>query len=680
MNDGDNPAGAIAGLEARLPSAAGGERVKLLVELSERQRDAAPAASLARARQAVAAADGAAAEQGAAHDCLGAALERTDDHRGAIEHYRIALAAYTESGDRRAMATVLNSLGNNYYHISDHHQALRHYERSLEIKRELGDSNGVSGLSSNIGSVHFHLNQYETALEHYLAALRIAEDNGNKRGLAYFTNNVGLVYKCLGEHEKALEYHQRSLAIKEELGEPRAIAGSLGNIGVSYGLMRDYPRAQEYHQRALQIAEQAGDKMGIGICLTNLGDVRKTQGDLSGALAFYRRSLALRREIGDGHGTAETLINMGDLCLRLRDADGAAALLGEGLELAGAIAAKGLTADGHRGLADLAEARGDFRAALEHYRRHVDVKDSIFTEESSRKIAEMRTRYETEKKEREAEIYRLRNVELVAANRLISEAKSTIEEKNRQIMSSIQYAQRIQRAVLPAPALLRRELPDHFVIYRPKDVVSGDFYWLSRIGARLVVAVVDCTGHGVPGAFMSMIGNMLLNEIVNERGICDPAMILEEMHRNVRSALKQEGGAAETTDGMDAGICAMEGVTLTFAGAGRPLYHVGRSGVRQIPGDRTAIGGRQKEAHRSFANREVAVAAGDTVYLTTDGYVDQPDPEDRRYGTRRFEALLAANGGRPIAVQERELIAALSVHQGPAEQRDDITVLGWRVL
>jgi serine phosphatase RsbU (regulator of sigma subunit) len=263
-----------------------------------------------------------------------------------------------------------------------------------------------------------------------------------------------------------------------------------------------------------------------------------------------------------------------------------------------------------------------------------------------------------------------------------------ISDKNEQITSSIRYAKRIQQAILPLDTKLHSSLPHHFIIYRPKDIVSGDFYWYRQINGKLLVAVVDCTGHGVPGAFMSMIGNTLLNDIVNEQKITDPAIILENLHAGVRSALKQEQDNVETDDGLDVCLCSLDTKNgkLAFAGAKRPLYIV-RNGnpdnsspeLIELKGDHESVGGRQKEEKRVFTRHEVELQTGDTVYLTSDGFSDQPNMQGKKFGSKWLKETFSLIASHSMSEQKSKLVNLLENHQWNEDQRDDITIIGIRI-
>ncbi len=263
----------------------------------------------------------------------------------------------------------------------------------------------------------------------------------------------------------------------------------------------------------------------------------------------------------------------------------------------------------------------------------------------------------------------------------VEERTRELSKKNLQIVSSLQYAQRIQRAILPEMARIKLAFPECFVFFQPREIVSGDFFWFSQRDRMTFLAVVDCTGHGVPGAFMSLIGNTLLNQIINEKKIYEPSKALSLLHTGVRQSLKQEGVGA-TTDGMEMALCCIDadnGV-LTFAGARRPLFLFrhgrGDQAFEEIKGDRKSIGGRQKEARRKFTDHRLPYRPGDCIYLTTDGFVDQPNPDGAKYGSRRLRQFLTSMGPMGMDAQETALVAEWRAHQGAAAQRDDVTIIG----
>ncbi|MGD2089649.1 MAG: two-component regulator propeller domain-containing protein [Candidatus Aminicenantes bacterium] len=280
-----------------------------------------------------------------------------------------------------------------------------------------------------------------------------------------------------------------------------------------------------------------------------------------------------------------------------------------------------------------------------------------------------------------------RNIQLEKARENIQQSKEIIEEKNQNIMSSISYARRIQQAMLQIKKNMEKELEDYFLIYEPRDIVSGDFYWFDITEDHYLLALADCTGHGVPGALLSMIGYMMLNEVVKVRHILDPAKIIARLHQGFRYILKQEIEETDTYDGMDIGLCRVDLHTgkITFAGARRPLIYVKNSELIEIKGDRKSIGGRQKEKKHSFTNHEIDILDKDKnqdgimIYLTTDGFADQQNPHNQKYGTLRLKKFLRDHAYLNPTQQKQALLEELKKHRANEEQRDDISIIGLRI-
>ncbi len=392
---------------------------------------------------------------------------------------------------------------------------------------------------------------------------------------------------------------------------------------------------------------------------------------------------------------------------------------GESLEMSKTIKAKSLIKDIYEGYSDAYVLLKKYKLALKYYKLFTSVKDELFTEKSSKNIADMQTKYDTEKKENRIKLlskdkdiddiiknslfivlgllfilafliynrYRLKakaHKALSDAHNKLEVASDEISEKNEKIVSSIRYAQRIQNAILPLEDKVLKAFPENFLIFLPKDIVSGDFYWFSEIDDIKFITVADCTGHGVPGAFMSMIGNSLLNQIINEEKITNPAIILDKLSLQVKQALKQEKGEGDTRDGMDMCFCKIEPVDkknkdvvkLSYVGAKRPLFIVKDNELVEIKGDKKSIGGYQKKEKAPFKNNEILLSKGDVIYMTSDGFVDQHNLEEKKFGSKRFRSLLIEIASEPVKQQKEVLQDVLKEHKNGAEQQDDITVLG----
>lgn len=257
-----------------------------------------------------------------------------------------------------------------------------------------------------------------------------------------------------------------------------------------------------------------------------------------------------------------------------------------------------------------------------------------------------------------------------------------LEHQNQRIRSSINYARRIQEAMLPGKKQLEALFPQSFVLNIPRDIVSGDFYWCGTAGDTAILAQVDCTGHGVPGAFMSMMGHTLLNQIIFSEGLTNPAAILNQLNREVQVALNQAGNTMHAADGMELGICCLctSSGKVSFAGACFNLYVVHpEKDLCTLKGNRQSIGGKQRRAHKGFTNNELEPQPGEHFFLFTDGFADQPNQENKRFGTKRLKDLLQRLVTERLsmpAISER-LQSELVKYTGSMPQRDDIGAIAF---
>lgn len=262
----------------------------------------------------------------------------------------------------------------------------------------------------------------------------------------------------------------------------------------------------------------------------------------------------------------------------------------------------------------------------------------------------------------------------------VKERTAELAQKNKDITDSINYAQRIQQAILPPIETIKKTLPDSFIYYRPKDIVSGDFYFFERAANLVFIAAADCTGHGVPGAFMSMIGHDQLHQIINDKKIIVPGEILSHLNSAIKNTLKQDNEHSQTRDGMDIGLCCIDidNRKLQYAGAMRPLYRVSHE-LEEVKADKVAIGGTTPEGY-IFKNNELALRPGETLYMFSDGYADQFGGElGKKFMSRNFKQLLLSIYNKPMHEQERILHEAIEAWRGDYEQVDDILVIGIRI-
>jgi len=305
---------------------------------------------------------------------------------------------------------------------------------------------------------------------------------------------------------------------------------------------------------------------------------------------------------------------------------------------------------------------------------YVRTKKLIADKQKLERIVDERTRELRDEKEK---------VEFI--NKEVTEQKTIIEHKNIEITDSIKYAKNIQEALLPNLNNIDALFKKSFVLYMPKDIVSGDFYWFAKNGDTRFIAAVDCTGHGVPGAFMSIVGNTLLNEIVNEKKITHPGDILLELHKGVKIALNQNAQEFERRDGMDITLCSLSNNTnqIEYAGANRPLWIYRKDKnyeLEIIKATKFPIGGLELEENRAYENHVITVNKGDCLYLFSDGYADQfGGPKGKKFMLTNMQKTILENIQYPMEVQKQKLIDAFMAWKNDTEQIDDVLVIGIKI-
>ena len=289
-------------------------------------------------------------------------------------------------------------------------------------------------------------------------------------------------------------------------------------------------------------------------------------------------------------------------------------------------------------------------------------------------------------------LFRVRSRSLRKGNRVLRQKehqarevlkqKNLLSRRNKSFEDSLKYAQRIQHAMFTSESEVRKMFPESFIFQRPKDIVSGDFYWARKIDNRIFLAVADCTGHGVPGAFMSLIGVEFFRQIIDTQGIYQPSHILDEINRNFDMVFDNMDDL-HMRDGMDLSFCAIDvvGRKLEFAGAFNPVYIVRDGEIIEIKGDKNMLGPNIGHGRRPFRNHEIDLQDDDTMYLFSDGYADQfGGPEGKKFKYRRFRHLILSIFEKPLSVQHHMLDKRLNEWKGSLEQVDDILVLGVKPL
>lgn len=339
--------------------------------------------------------------------------------------------------------------------------------------------------------------------------------------------------------------------------------------------------------------------------------------------------------------------------------------------------------DGH--LNERADVFGnnEITSLSEQFNIMIEQLESYYNE-LEQKVKDRTAEIQVQKEEIEAQrdsIQEQRNI-LSDINKSLQKAYLEIEEQKKHIEDSIHYAKRIQNAILPPDDYVEKVIPDAFILYKPKDIVSGDFYWVSNSEDKVIVAAVDCTGHGVPGAFMSIVGNNQLNYAINVLGLEKPDEILNNVNEGVTRALRQTRITSSVKDGMDIALVAIDkkAKKLEYAGAYNPLYLMRGNELVQVKADKFPVGGFMGEKLRNFTLHEFEIAENDMIYIFSDGYADQfGGPEYSKFLVKRFRDLIEKIHQEPVGIQKEILNQILEDWRGDTPQIDDILVIGIRL-
>jgi serine phosphatase RsbU (regulator of sigma subunit)/Tfp pilus assembly protein PilF len=563
-------------------------------------------------------------------------------------------------------------------------EAAEHLNRALEHFTAIGDKAGMMATTANLGACFQRAGKFEIAIDYHMKALPIAEELGDRLVLSNTLYNIGKLFVSLNQTEDAEPFLRRATKIKEEDADGYGVAMCLELLGYILEKKGDFAGAVEYYEVALRYARDCGDRGALPPILRGLGRMNLKTRRLEQALEYFDEAMRLLNDIGDRAAICETLIETAELYRELGSFEPAVKVAQKSLGFAEGIGVgPEVFQKAYLALSKAHEAAGNYESALEAYKKFAEIQASVLQIAGSQRIAALQAKFELEKSEKEKQLFQLKNIELASALKELRTKTKLIEENYKDMLSSIHYAQRIQEAILPRVEEVQAHFSEAFIYYKPKDVVSGDFYWVKEQGGIVLFAAVDCTGHGVPAALMSIIGINLLNEITGSKAIREPARVLGQMHNGVRTLLKQDNpSTASRLDGMDVVLCAFDKTTreLQYAGAFNPLYVSRRDGVEEIRADRLPIGGLQDEMFRIYTNHRITLSGHEILYLTSDGFANQiGGDKGKRYTGKRFKEFLETLFHVPMPEQPARIEEEFHRWRGNYEQLDDLLVMGVRV-
>jgi len=751
--NGQNPK--IEELESKLQKTKGIERQKLLLELANEYLFVDPQKSIQLSDSCLSMSKDIDIQNNARLTVISAFINIGEFDT--VQNYLLPKARenYSQLTDSKTYADYYNLSAGVKLYTGQYDSALYNWSRALEYLNKTNDSTGILKFKVNIAMVYSLKGDYQTAIDMFYEVLSKLEPSADKETIATIYSNLAGTYSGWGNNDKALEFYLKSYILFKEIGDEMRLSAMLSNIGEIYKGKRDYQQALRYYQEALDLNEKSGNNNYESITLLNIGETYTLTGKFQKGLVYSEKALIIFKKMNFVEGIGRSWANIGRSYIGLKKYDDALSAIETSQRIALQLGLPDLRIQNLLSFSEIYESTGKLSDALDAYRKYSALKDSVFDSDKIKAIAEMQTKYETEKKEQHLMLQQVeleknksrQNVlmawliagfvfivivvwayivkwrsnikitlqrdeieeknavlyqqqeEIIAqtesleqANQEISDKKREIEQTHNQLLKSIHYARQMQAAVLPSVDELDAIIPKYFLMFNPCDVVSGDFYWARKQDHKLLIVVGDCTGHGIPGAMMSMYAISLLNEIYSNEKLLHPEELLEKLRIHVKTEInvKQNEARHKTQaetyfgshikDGIDMAVCFIDINTkrLEYAGANNPAYIISNGQLIELQPVFNPVGVFVKEM--AFERLEFDLKENDEILIFTDGFIDQfGGPENRKYNTARFKDLLVDVSQKTMQEQKSILTAAFEQWKQNAIQTDDVTVLGIRV-
>jgi serine phosphatase RsbU (regulator of sigma subunit) len=596
---------------------------------------------------------------------------------------------------------------------------LKYSQEALTLSDKINYKKGIIHACNTIGTIYQDMGDSPKAIAYHLRGLKLAEETEEKVAIIKACMNISIVYSSQDNHKEAIRYLLRSKNIAEQTRDTFSLAAVLSNLAASYLYFPDsVKKSVETYELALELAYHTKNPYEIGNTMGGMSRAYLSVGDTAKSDMYMQRALKIMDSLKIYYSYSQLTLNYASMLNERGYYTKAEKLLMEALAIFRSIGMAEAEREMWSGLADVYENSGQYEKSIYALKRYTKMKDSLTSENALRHQRELETLYQTEKTNNENASLKkdatLNNTILIAliggclllllflfvlynrsqlrkkTNVQLEKQNAIIEEKNKDITDSINYARKIQDAILPPPGLMKLRFSDAFVFYRPRDIVSGDFWWSTEKNGKFVVACADCTGHGVPGGFMSVMSAAFLSEIVNEKGITEPDMILSHLRRKVISALNKspennsteiaESSKEEVKDGMDIVVCTFsDGDEFQFACANNPLWIVSNNTVTVFPADKYPVGVYHGEM-KPFTLQSAKIKKGDMIYIFTDGFADQFGGEDgKKFKYKPFQELLVSVSSLPGKEQHTKMDVTFDKWKGNLEQVDDVLVVGIRI-
>ncbi|MBX7052295.1 MAG: tetratricopeptide repeat protein [Flavobacteriales bacterium] len=595
-----------------------------------------------------------------------------------------------------------------YYNLSI--DSSLHYARiSGQYAIEIDDKRMLAQSHNTQGICYLGKSSLMNALDHFQTAYELYHQIGDRKGEAKMLNNLGVIYTETQDYHRAKEKYENSYRLNNELGYWEAASNALYNISGSHFLLKNYDESLKYAHELQQYCILHPEATSPDPLF---GDIFEQQGKLDSAYFYMERAVASQEEKGDLINWSSGILNLARVVAKQEKYQEADALLekvypvihnNEFMEAQFAYLTQ---------KAEIFAKLGDPGRAYSYQTKALELQDSIDHLNQMNMINDMNTKYETDRMESQIAEQQatIENKQfwmagilivliLISAgffvviimlkknrrlNNLLKLQNLQINHQRQKIISSINYAKRIQQSTLPKENDFKKLFKDSFIYFKPKDIISGDFYAYQKIGNKVYVAAVDCTGHGVPGAFMSLIANAKLNKVVNEMGERDPGRILSKMHREIQDALHQGTGDDQAMDGVEMSLCAIDfdHREIEFSGAGSSVFLYRRGVLFEYKGNINGLGGADyqwagKQNSNEFETQKITFENDDLLYMFSDGIHDQIGGSARKKLNKsmfREHVMKISQNAFDTAVQQTEKI--ISDWKSNNQQTDDMLLIG----
>jgi serine phosphatase RsbU (regulator of sigma subunit) len=630
----------------------------------------------------------------------------------------------------KMQAQFYNLIGIAYRNKSIIDSSLMAHQHALALRKKIHDKDGMATAYNSIGIIFRNQGLNSKALDLYYKVYKIREELKDTMGLAYVLNNIGSVFKEQKNYPKAVDYYKKSLALFKQLKKESGIAGVLNNLAVIYFNTDDHKNAKLYYQQAYEIFEKSQHQIGMALTLCGLGTTETNLHNYDEAEKLLNQSLTIYLANKNVDGAAFVTHCMTEQYIAQNNYNKA---LKSGLLSLKLSKESGYPENIKFAAQDLKKVylhMGNYKNAYEMFELGLKMRDSLTNDETRSKSLQKEFQYSFEKKSLADSIHHEEEIKLNKAKVAIKDEqlkresfqryvlygglllllvfgvfmynrfkvtsrqkniidkqktevmhqKELVEEKNKEILDSINYAKRLQEAILPPLKLVKEYLSNSFILYKPKDIVAGDFYFMEPLNNKIIFAAADCTGHGVPGAMVSVVCANALNRTVKEFGIEDAGEILNKVRELVVDTFSRSEN--EVKDGMDISLCVLDTTTNTlyWSGANNPLWilRTNSQAVEEYKPNKQPIG--RSYEPTPFNTHNILLEKGDTLYIFTDGYEDQfGGDKGKKFKSAKMKELFISLTHLPMEEQCIKINDSFESWRGQLEQVDDVCIIGVRI-